>query len=91
MMQRLAGRRSRASPSSISASFVSSGALSKASPHLSGELLLRAVAYRMQELALGGLRPEWQFAEQLKQGGATLIRSCRELKPGTWLVREWQG
>jgi len=29
-----------------------------ASPHLSGELLVRAVAYRMQEVALGGLRPE---------------------------------
>jgi len=63
----------------------------KASPHLSRELLLRAVAYRMQELALGGLRPEWKFAEQLKQGGATRIRSCPELKLGTGLVRELQG
>ena len=26
------------------------------SPHLSRELLIRAVAYRMQEIALGGLR-----------------------------------
>src|SRR5215813_6086357 len=32
----------------------------KASPHLSRELLVRAVAYRMQEVALGGLRPERQ-------------------------------
>ena len=32
----------------------------EASPHLSRELLLRAVAYRMQEVALGGLRPERQ-------------------------------
>ena len=31
---------------------------SDASPHLSRELLLRAVAYRMQEVAFGGLRPE---------------------------------
>src|SRR5438552_14628998 len=30
----------------------------EASPYLSRELLLRAVAYRMQEVALGGLRPE---------------------------------
>ena len=42
----------------------------EASPHLSRELLLRAVAYRMQEVALGGLRPERQrqlrqFAQQL--------------------------
>jgi hypothetical protein len=32
----------------------------EASPHLSRELLLRAVAYRMQEVALGGLRPQRQ-------------------------------
>ena len=38
---------------------------SDASPHLSRELLLRAVAYRMQEVALGGLRPERQ--RQLRQ------------------------
>jgi hypothetical protein len=68
----------------------------KASPHLSRELLLRAVAYRMQELALGGLRPERQrqlrqFAEQLKERGATRIRPRPELQAGTRLVREWQG
>jgi hypothetical protein len=97
-MLRLAGRRSRASRSSISASFVDSGALYKAdaSLHLSHELLLRAVAYRMQEVALGGLRPERQrqlrqFAEQLKESREGRIRSRPELKPGTRLVREWQG
>ena len=68
----------------------------EASPHLSRELLLRAVAYRMQELALGGLRPERQrqlrqFAQQLKESGATRIRPRPELQPGTRLVREWQG
>jgi hypothetical protein len=68
----------------------------EASPHLSRELLVRAVAYRMQELALGGLRPERQrqlrqFAEQLKQSGVTWIRPRPELQPGTRLVREWQG
>ena len=67
-----------------------------ASPHLSRELLLRAVAYRMQEMALGGLRPERQrqlrqFAQQLKESGEGRIRSRPELKPGTRLVREWQG
>ena len=45
---------------------------SDASPHLSRELLVRAVAYRMQEIALGGLRPGQQrqlrqFARQLKE------------------------
>src|SRR5262249_30018348 len=68
----------------------------EASPHLSRELLLRAVAYRMQELTSGGLRPERQrqlrqFAQQLKESGATRIRPRPELQPGTRLVREWQG
>src|SRR2546430_4682684 len=67
-----------------------------ASPHLSRELLLRAVAYRMQEVALGGLRPERQrqlrqIAQQLKESRWGRIRARPELKPGTQLVREWQG
>jgi hypothetical protein len=68
----------------------------EASPHLSRELLVRAVAYRTQEVAFGGLRLERQrqlrqVAEQLKQTGAANIPSRPELKPGTRLVREWQG
>jgi len=67
-----------------------------ASPHLSRELLIRAVAYRMQEVALGGLRPEpqrqlRQVAMELKEGGAARIRLRPQLKPGTRLMREWQG
>jgi hypothetical protein len=68
----------------------------EASPHLSRELLVRAVAYRMQELTFGGLRPERQrrlrqIAQQFKQTGAANIRPRPELKSGTRLVREWQG
>ena len=37
----------------------------QAPPNFSHELLLRAVAYRMQEVALGGLRPPRQ--RQLRQ------------------------
>src|SRR5271169_1902209 len=64
--------------------------------HLSRELLVRAVAYRMQELARGGLRPEPQrqlrrIAQQFKESRATRIWHRPELKPGTRLVREWQG
>jgi len=67
-----------------------------ASPHLSRELLIRAVAYRMQEVALGGLRPEpqrqlRQIAMELKQTGAAAKRFRPQLKPGTRLIREWQG
>jgi hypothetical protein len=67
-----------------------------ASPHLSRELLLRAVAYRMQEIAFGGLRPEHQrqlrqFAHQFKETGEIRRRASVELKAGTRLVRDWQG
>ena len=46
----------------------------EASPHLSRELLVRAVAYRMQEVALGGLRPAQQrrlrqYAQEFKNTG----------------------
>jgi hypothetical protein len=66
------------------------------SPHLSRELLIRAVAYRIQEVALGGLRPESQrqlrqIAMELKQTGAAAKRFRPQLKPGTRLMREWQG
>ena len=66
------------------------------SPHLSRELLIRAVAYRMQEVALGGLRPEplrqlRQIAQELKQTGAVAKCFRPQLKPGTRLIREWQG
>src|SRR6202035_2084836 len=46
--------------------------------------------------ALGGLRPERQrqlrqFAQQLNGSQEVRIRPRPELKPGTRLVREWQG
>ena len=68
----------------------------EASAHLSRDLLLRAVAYRMQEVGLGGLRPQRQrqlreFAQQLNKSQEGRIRPRPELKPGTRLVREWRG
>jgi hypothetical protein len=50
----------------------------------------------MQELALGGLRPEpqrrlRQIAQEFRETGSTTIRARPELKPGTRLIREWQG
>ncbi len=67
-----------------------------ASPNLSRELLIRAVAYRMQEVVLGGLRAEpqrqlRQIAQELNQTGEAGIRLRPQLKPGTRLMREWQG
>jgi Protein of unknown function (DUF2924) len=65
-------------------------------PNLSRELLVRAVAYRMQEVARGGLRPEprrqlRRIVQQFKEIGKVTIRARPELKPGTRLVRQWQG
>ena len=66
------------------------------SPHLSRELLLRAVAYWMQEVALGELGPGHQrhlrqIALQFNQTGEIRRRARVELKSGTRLLREWQG
>jgi hypothetical protein len=63
-------------------------------PNLSRELLVRAVAYRMQELVLGRLRSEprrqlLRIAQQFKQTGEATIRARPQLKPGTRLMREW--
>src|SRR5205085_7984319 len=63
---------------------------------LSRELLMRAVAYRIQELASGGLRPELQrqlhrIALELRQTGRVTMHPRPQLKPGTRLMREWQG
>jgi hypothetical protein len=68
----------------------------EACPRLSRDLLVRAVAYRLQELAFGGLRPEpqrqlRQIAMELKQTGATRTRSHPQLASGTRLIREWRG
>jgi hypothetical protein len=66
----------------------------EAAPRLSRELLVRAVAYRMQEVASGGPRLELrrqlrQIALELQQTGRLRIRP--RLKPGTRLMREWRG
>jgi len=63
---------------------------------LGRELLMLAISHRMQEQALGGLRPEAQrrlrqIAEQVGQDGAPMLTAAPRLKPGTRLLREWQG
>ncbi|MEA2845539.1 MAG: hypothetical protein QOG78_820, partial [Rhodospirillaceae bacterium] len=63
---------------------------------LGRELLIAAVAYRLQEQALGGLSPESQrrlraIAEQVTRGEEPMISAAPRLKPGTRLLREWQG
>ena len=63
---------------------------------LGRDLLVAAIAYRLQEQAMGGLRPESQrrlrhIAEQVGRGGEPMISAAPRLKPGTRLLREWQG
>jgi hypothetical protein len=64
---------------------------------LSRPLLVRALAYAIQEKAFGGLRPGMR--QRLQRLGAELkvtgriasIGRRRKFKPGTRLIREWQG
>jgi hypothetical protein len=62
----------------------------------SRDLLLRAVAYRVQERALGGLRPATRRLFQRIGADAHARRPLklapvRKLQPGAVLVREWGG
>lgn len=67
-----------------------------ASPRISRELLIRAVAYRMQEEPGGGLskscrRQLARLAATLGEGGSVEVSQTRSFKPGTKLIREWKG
>jgi hypothetical protein len=60
------------------------------------DLLARAIAYKLQEHALGGLsaatkRKLQAFAEQLEAGDGTAFDPGIVLKPGAKLLREWGG
>ncbi len=65
-----------------------------ASPGLRRELMLPILAFRIQELAHGGLRPETkarlqELTSSLSSKGQNDAR--RRFKSGTRLVREWKG
>lgn len=64
--------------------------------HVSRNLLIRAIAYRIQERALGGLKPRTQRllarqGDNAHVGCPTEAMVRPKLKPGTRLVREWRG
>lgn len=70
-----------------------------APPHLRKQLLVPMLAYKMQETAYGGLKPHvrrrlrelaGRFAADPKQDAVKLASPVR-MKPGTRLIREWQG
>jgi len=68
----------------------------EAPPRFSRDLLMRAIAYRMQERVLGGLKPATRrLLERAAQDACTRrqIRAApvRRLAPGALLIREWGG
>jgi hypothetical protein len=62
---------------------------------LGRNLLMAAIAYRVQEQVLGGLQPEQRrqlcaIAGRARDGGKPALAAPR-LKPGTKLLRDWRG
>jgi DUF2924 family protein len=67
--------------------------------HIRKQLLVPLLAYKLQEQAYGGLRPE--IKRRLRELGASINREPRKtgdpftiavrIKPGTRLIREWEG
>ena len=65
-------------------------------PRLSRDLLVRTVAYRMQELAYGGLSKATQrklvaLTKELQTNGGIAPDPGPRARPGARLVREWRG
>jgi len=68
----------------------------EAPTRFSRDLLMRAVAYRMQERVLGGLKPATRrLLERLCQDARARrplrVAHLRKLSPGALLIREWGG
>src|SRR5271156_643087 len=60
------------------------------------DFLVRCVAYRLQETAEGGLSPSQRkqlrkLAERISAGDSLAVYAGTGIKPGTKLIREWQG
>lgn len=58
-------------------------------------LMIRAIAHRLQENALGGLKPavarQCARATEDLAAGRAVAAPASSVKPGTRLLREWQG
>jgi Protein of unknown function (DUF2924) len=60
-------------------------------PRTSRSLMFRAVAYKMQERAFGGLRPTTRRLLREPAPTRSAAEPSRKLSPGTLLLREWRG
>jgi hypothetical protein len=61
-----------------------------------GDLLIKALGYRLQEKAIGGLKPSTRrllerWGRNGSEGGPLVEPARTQLKAGTTLVREWHG
>jgi len=66
------------------------------SPDMGRSFLTRAIAYKLQEQAFGGLSPSTRrllvrFAEETTAGSSPKKPQIRKAQSGTILIREWQG
>ena len=65
------------------------------SPRLSRDLLVRAIAYRIQELRYGGLskatRRKLAAIEARDYGGEIAKEGAQRIRAGARLIREWNG
>ena len=65
------------------------------SPYLGRSFMVRALAYRLQERALGGLKPAAQrLLDRIGDGRAELVEERipkQRAGAGTVLIREWRG
>jgi Protein of unknown function (DUF2924) len=65
-------------------------------PRLSRDIMMRAIAYRLQEIAHGGASRATQrrlmtLADEFETGGTIAPPPGPKIKPGSRLVREWHG
>ena len=65
-------------------------------PRLSRDIMMRAIAYRLQEIAHGGLsriteRRLMSLANELETAGRIAPSPGPRIKPGARLIREWHG
>ena len=63
---------------------------------ISRSFLTRAIAYRLQEKAFGGLKPSTrrllaEFVDDRGNGSASAAAPSRIVRPGAVLEREWRG
>lgn len=63
---------------------------------ISRDLLLRALGFGLQQNAYGGHNASLQrrlrsLADELRQTGSIEAKGAQTVKPGTRLIREWQG